>query len=129
MPRLYTDREKVLAILRNLVENGVKYGSGAPVTIAARWDAATDTVVLTVADRGIGISAEDLRHVFDPFRRTAQAIATEAEGAGLGLYIVKQSAELLQGTLEAESVPGVGSTFTLRIPRQLRAYSSARVAA
>ena len=119
LPPLYSDREKLVTILRNLVENAVKYGKGAPVSVAARWEPAADVIVLTVADRGIGITAEDLPHVFDPFRRTAGAIETNAQGVGLGLYIVKQFIELLRGSIELQSAPGVGSTFTVRIPRQL----------
>lgn len=119
LPRLYTDREKLVTILRNLIENALKYGGGTPATVAVRRDAADDTLVLTVADRGIGITAADLPHIFDPFRRTAQAVATNAQGVGLGLYIVKQFTELLHGTMEVESAPGAGSTFTVRIPRQL----------
>ena len=120
LPRLYTDREKLVTVLRNLVENSVKYGTGGDVTVGARWDQPADVIALTVADRGIGIGAEDLSHIFDPFRRTAPAIEADAQGVGLGLYIVKQFVEILQGTIEVESAPGVGSTFTVRIPRQLR---------
>ena len=119
-PRLDTDREKLVTIMRNLVENAVKYGNGTPTLVGAQRDAATDTMVLTVSDEGIGIAAQDLPHIFDPFRRTAPAVATNAQGVGLGLYIVKQFTELLDGTVEVESAPGVGSTFTVRIPRVLR---------
>jgi signal transduction histidine kinase len=120
LPGLYTDREKLVTILRNLLENALKYGSGATVTASARWDQAADTITFSVADRGIGITVDDLPRVFDPFRRTAEAVQTDAQGVGLGLYIVKQFAELLRGTIEVESAPGVGSTFTVRIPRLLR---------
>lgn len=120
LPRLYTDREKLVTVLRNLIENAVKYGSSAPVTVGARWEQAADAIVVAIADRGIGITTDDLPHIFDPFRRTAQAIATNAQGVGLGLYIVKQFAELLHGTIAVESEAGAGSTFTVRIPRRLQ---------
>jgi signal transduction histidine kinase len=119
LPPLYTDRAKLVTILRNLIDNAIKYGNAAPVTVAVCWEQVGDAVVVTIADRGIGIIAADLRHVFEPFQRTARAIETNAQGVGLGLYIVKQFAELLHGTLSVESAPGAGSTFTLRIPRQL----------
>jgi len=119
VPNLYTDRAKLVTILRNLVDNAIKYGNGAPVTIGARWEQAANVIVVTIADRGIGITATDLPHVFEPFRRTARAVETNAQGVGLGLYIVKQFAELLRGTLSVESAPGAGSTFAVRIPRQL----------
>ena len=120
LPQLYTDREKLLTILRNLVENGVKYGAGRPVTIEVAGERGTDAVVLRVRDQGIGIAAEEVPHVFDPFRRTAGAVATHAQGVGLGLYIVRQFVELLHGTIQVESALGGGTTFTVRLPRQLR---------
>jgi signal transduction histidine kinase len=130
IPNLYTDREKLVTILRNLVANGIKYGRGSAVTVDARWERPADTVVLAVRDLGIGIAAEDLSHVFDPFRRTAPAIEADAQGVGLGLYIVQQFAGLLRGTVAVESAPGVGSTFTVRLPRQLQPRpGGARVAA
>ena len=120
LPQLYTDREKLLTILRNLVENGVKYGAGRPVAVEVAGERGTDTVVLRVRDQGIGIAAEEVPHVFDPFRRTAGAVATHAQGVGLGLYIVRQFVELLHGTIQVESALGGGTTFTVRLPRQLR---------
>ena len=128
LPRLYTDREKLVTVLRNLIENALKYGGGTPARIGAQLDAAGDTVVITVADRGIGISSAELPHIFDPFRRTAQAVATNTQGVGLGLYIVKQFTELLNGTIQVESAPGMGSTFTVRIARQLRPPPAQRLA-
>jgi signal transduction histidine kinase len=128
LPRLYTDREKLLTILRNLVENAVKYGQGKPVTIEIAWDRGDDHITVRVADRGIGITAADLPHVFDPFRRTADAVQTNAQGVGLGLYIVKQFVDLLSGTISAESAAGVGSTFIVRLPRQLEKPPAAQAA-
>ena len=118
-PSLHTDRAKLVTILRNLIDNAVKYGNGDAVTVAARWEQTADLVVVSVTDRGVGMTAADLPHVFEPFRRTAHAVETNAQGVGLGLYIVKQFAELLRGTLNVDSAPGVGSTFTVRLPRQL----------
>ncbi|MGD9764867.1 MAG: sensor histidine kinase [Candidatus Binatia bacterium] len=119
LPRLYSDREKLLTILRNLVENGIKYGGGHPVRVGASYDAGTDAVSVSVSDSGIGIAPDDLAHVFDPFRRTADAVKSNAQGVGLGLYIVRQLVELLNGTVQVESALGRGSTFTVRLPRSL----------
>jgi signal transduction histidine kinase len=118
VPPLYTDREKLVTILRNLVDNALKYGRDAPITITAGWERADDAVTVVVADRGLGISSGDLPHIFDPFRRTVEAANTGASGVGLGLYIVKQLAELLGATLSVESTLGVGSRFTIRMPRR-----------
>jgi signal transduction histidine kinase len=120
LPQLYTDREKLLTIVRNLVENAVKYGAGKPVAVEVSSERGGETVVLRVRDQGIGIAAADIPHVFDPFRRTAGAVATHAQGVGLGLYIVRQFVDLLRGTIHVESVHGSGTTFTVCLPRQLR---------
>jgi signal transduction histidine kinase len=126
LPQLYTDREKLLTILRNLVENAVKYGDGKPVLVEVATDRGSDAVVLRVRDHGIGIPAAEVPFVFDPFRRTAGAVATHAQGVGLGLYIVKQFVELLRGTIQVESALGSGTTFTVRLPRQLRRQRDGR---
>ncbi len=90
------------------------------MTVEVASEPRTDTVVLRISDQGIGIAADDVPYVFDPFRRTAGAVATHAQGVGLGLYIVKQFVELLRGTIQVESGLGSGTTFTVRLPRQLR---------
>jgi signal transduction histidine kinase len=123
LPVLYTDREKLLTVLRNLVENAVKYGAGKPVIVEVASERGSDAVILRIRDQGIGIAAADVPYVFDPFRRTAGAVATHAQGVGLGLYIVKQFVELLRGTIQVESALGAGTTFTVRVPRQLRRQS------
>jgi signal transduction histidine kinase len=120
LPTLYTDREKLLTILRNLVENAVKYGAGSPVLVEVGAERSGDLVVIRIRDQGIGIAADDVPHVFDPFRRTAGAVATQNQGVGLGLYIVRQFVELLRGTIQVESAEGHGTTFTVRLPRQLK---------
>ena len=120
LPTLYTDREKILTVLRNLVENAVKYGAGKPVVVEVASERGGETIVLRVRDQGIGIATEDVPYVFDPFRRTAGAVATHAQGVGLGLYIVRQFVELLRGTIQVESAQGRGTTFTVRLPRQLK---------
>ncbi len=120
LPVLYTDREKLLTILRNLVENAEKYGAGKPVLVEVTTERGGDEIRISVRDHGMGIAAPDLAHVFAPFRRTPDAVATNAQGVGLGLYIVRQFAELLRGSVQVESTRGVGTTFTVRVPRQLR---------
>jgi two-component system sensor histidine kinase BaeS len=75
-----------------------------------------DDVVIEVADTGAGISAEDLPHVFDRFWRADKARTRGTGGSGLGLAIVRKLAEAHGGTVAAASLPGQGSTFTLRLP-------------
>ncbi|MEO8602033.1 MAG: HAMP domain-containing sensor histidine kinase [bacterium] len=119
LPRLFTDREKLLTVLRNLVENAVKYGGGRPVRVEASEDGG-ERIALRIIDQGIGIAPPDLPHVFDPFRRTPGAVETNAQGVGLGLYIVRQFVDLLRGTIQVDSALGSGSTFTLSLPRHLQ---------
>jgi signal transduction histidine kinase len=120
LPRLYTDREKLVTVLRNLVENAVKYGRGEPVTVQARFERSKDAISIDVIDAGIGMTAVELPRIFEPFKRTGGAVEAHAQGVGLGLYIVKQFVELLNGTIEVESGLGRGSKFTVHVPRQLQ---------
>jgi signal transduction histidine kinase len=103
--------------LRNLIENAIKYG-GPWVGISA---AATTTrngpaVEITVADRGPGIPADEIDHVFDPFFRGRRAIQEQVHGTGLGLNLVKRIVEAHGGSLRVESVPGQGAKFVVRLP-------------
>ncbi|PJA74774.1 hypothetical protein CO151_08580 [bacterium CG_4_9_14_3_um_filter_65_15] len=104
-------------IVSNLVSNAVRYSEdGGQVNILLRMD--PGVVVLTVSDRGIGIAPEDQGRVFDEFYRTSQAQQMSNLGTGLGLPIVRRFTEQMGGTIELQSEPGRGSTFTLRLPRQ-----------
>ena len=78
-----------------------------------------DVMAVRISDQGIGIASADVPHVFDPFRRTAGALKTNAQGVGLGLYIVREFVGLLGGTIDVQSALGSGSTFTVRLPRRL----------
>lgn len=108
------DPERLADILRNLLENAVKYSpNGGPIEISAQRE--PDRVLVAVRDRGIGIAQDDLPYVFDRFFRVAQA-ATLVEGSGLGLYIAQAMARAHGGSIEARSESGRGSTFTLKLP-------------
>jgi two-component system sensor histidine kinase BaeS len=73
-------------------------------------------VVLTVSDTGVGIAAEHLPRVFDRFFRVDESRSRESGGAGLGLSICRSIVEAHRGTIDATSLVGVGTTFTVRIP-------------
>ncbi len=101
-------------IVGNLIANGLKYsGDGAKVTV--RVTKRSDLVVLSVIDRGIGIAAEDLAHVFERGYRGAEA-RSRADGAGLGLYAVRLLVEAHGGRVWAESTPDAGSAFHVALP-------------
>jgi signal transduction histidine kinase len=102
-------------LLDNLLENACKYGApGTPIVV--RLCREREMVALTVQDRGDGLMADDLSHVFEPFFRSAEARRRGHAGVGLGLAIVQRIAAVFGGTISAESVPGQGSRFVLRLP-------------
>ncbi|GIK67552.1 MAG: hypothetical protein BroJett018_53460 [Chloroflexota bacterium] len=108
------DRRLARQIISNLVSNALKYSPETkPVYIQLRNEA--DQLVLTVADEGIGIPPEDLKHLFEPFHRAAN-VGT-ISGTGLGLSITKQAVDLHGGTIIPASVEGQGTTFTVTLPK------------
>ncbi len=109
-----TDR-MARTVVRNLVENAIKYaGPGATATAAVRREGAT--VVLRVSDDGAGIPERHLPHVFERFYRADPSRSKRMGGTGLGLSIVKHIAERFGGTAEASSQEGFGTTVTVSIP-------------
>jgi PAS domain S-box-containing protein len=109
------DREKLRQVLVNLLTNAVKF-TDAPGTIALGAERAGPAVRVRVRDTGIGIPADRLDHVFDPFVQVDPRLARTREGTGLGLAISRDLARAMGGDLTAESEVGVGSTFTLTLP-------------
>src|SRR5438034_365054 len=113
------DASRIRQLILNLVTNAVKYTpSGGSVRM--QLGQADGRVTLTVADTGIGIAAGDLPHIFDRFWRadSARTRTGERPGAGLGLAICKWIAEAHGGTIEVQSRPGRGTTFTVTLPKQ-----------
>lgn len=110
------DASFVREILGNLVENAIKYTpEGGTVSVNVRGDA--DRAVISVKDSGIGISADDLQHIFQKFYRADNSQTRTAGGTGLGLYLVKQRVEAMGGKVWAESSFGHGSVFYVSLPR------------
>jgi signal transduction histidine kinase/CheY-like chemotaxis protein len=114
LPPLHTDQAKVSQILRNFISNGLKYTENGEVRVSARR--AGDAIVFSVADTGIGIAEEDIETIFQEFTQVEHPLQGKVKGTGLGLPLAKRLAELLGGSVHAESRPGVGSTFTATIP-------------
>jgi signal transduction histidine kinase len=111
---LLSDRRKLKIILKNLVGNALKFTPRGHVEIDCRFDAAC--CVLTVADTGIGIAAEHLKSVFEPFRQVDGSDRRHYGGVGLGLHIVRRLCAQLGADVAVTSQPGRGSTFTIRLP-------------
>ncbi len=103
-------------IIENLIENAIKYTpDGGAIWVNVRGDG--DRVLINITDTGIGISPDDLKHIFQKFYRADNSQTREIGGTGLGLYIVKMRAEAMGGKVWAESSFGEGSTFYLSLPR------------
>jgi signal transduction histidine kinase len=103
-------------ILNNLLDNALKYSAtGAAVTVRVRQSG--DSVALAVEDRGIGMTDDDLKHVFQPFFRSEAARRQGTTGVGLGLSIVNRLAAAMNARVEVETRESQGSTFTLWLRR------------
>jgi len=117
LPVLITDRDKLKHVLQNLVYNALKFTEAGRVTISASYCPDGEAVKFEVHDTGIGIPAEQLPLIYEKFRQLDGAPNRGYEGAGLGLYIVREFTHLLGGVIQVESQPGAGSCFTVTIPR------------
>ncbi len=113
---LHSDRKKVFQILLNLVNNAVKFTDEGRVVLAI--SATTEAVEFSVKDTGIGIKPESMAHLFEAFRQVDGSARRVYEGTGLGLYLCRQLASMLSGSITAESEFGHGSRFVLTLPRR-----------
>lgn len=111
---MYTDTHKVHQVLLNLLGNAVKFTEEGEIRLSA--DPGDGSVVLAVEDTGPGIAPEDIARVFDEFFQAEPEGGSKQPGTGLGLSVSRSIAEILGGTLTAESEPGRGATFTLVLP-------------
>jgi len=118
MPPVRTDRAKLKLVVRNLVDNALKFTPAGTVTVGVRVDPEREHCLISVRDTGIGIAAGDIPAIFEMFRQL-DGTRPAARGVGLGLYLVRRYTELLGGTVTVDSAPGRGSTFTIDFPRAL----------
>lgn len=110
-----TDAEKLQAILRNLIDNAVKYGpDGGLIRLAAARS--NGQIALSVADEGPGIPEPEQSRIFERFYRVDKARSRDSGGVGLGLSIAKHLAEHLGGSIDVSNQPAGGAVFTLRLP-------------
>ena len=114
LPRLVADRTKVKQILLNLLSNAIKFTTQGRVLVGVQ--AEPEYVRVRVSDTGIGIRAEDLARLFEPFQQLDNPVARGAGGTGLGLAISKKFVELHGGRIWAESRENQGSTFQFTLP-------------
>jgi signal transduction histidine kinase len=115
LPRVEVDKDRMRQVLVNLLTNAHEYspeGASIEVTAASR----NGQVELAVRDNGPGMAEDQVEHIFERFTRGDAGLTQHVGGTGLGLAISKSLVELHRGSIEAESVPGQGSTFRVRLP-------------
>jgi signal transduction histidine kinase len=111
---LQTDRKKLRQVIVNLLSNAVKFTERGRIAVEAIRSA--DGVAFFVRDTGIGIPAEHIEQIFDPFWQVEQHVKRTAAGSGLGLSITRGLVDLLGGEISVESTVGVGTAFRVSLP-------------
>lgn len=123
MPRrLIGDSRHIGEILFNLVSNAVKYTRSGGVKIDMRVKRVGEKnvdLIISVEDTGIGIAKEDMKYLFESFKRINETQNASIQGTGLGLSILKETVEAMNGSIKVESEVGTGSTFTVTIPQEI----------
>jgi len=109
------DELRLEQVLQNLIQNAIKYSpAGGTIDVTVEHD--TTHVAVQVRDHGVGIPADALPHLFERFYRVSDAMERHIQGAGIGLYVVKEIVALHGGRVEVTSQEGAGSTFTVWLP-------------
>jgi len=115
MPKIDADENRLLQVLTNLTDNAIKFTDKGKIKLSARKKGGL--IVISVMDTGIGMSGEQLSHIFEKFYQAETGAERKAQGTGLGLTICKGIVEAHGGTIRAESAGlGKGATFTIQIP-------------
>ncbi len=112
--RMASNRLYIREILQNFITNAIKYSDKGTITLSAR--AKDNGILFSVADEGIGISTSDQKKIFEKFFRAEDYRTRSTNGTGLGLYITKKLAKILDARFEVQSEVGKGSTFSIYVP-------------
>jgi signal transduction histidine kinase len=115
--RLETDEQKLRQVLVNLLSNAIKFTEEGWVELSVQSEG--DRVVFAVTDTGLGIDANEIEEIFQPFTQLNRGYTRSVDGTGLGLSISRHLVQLLGGEITVESTPGQGSTFTVSVPGRL----------
>jgi signal transduction histidine kinase len=116
LPPVVGDRDRLIQVVINLISNAVKFTAEGSITCRARHDQASASVVVSVADTGVGIAPEDQARVFEQFGQAGDTLTDKPRGTGLGLPICREIVEHHGGRLWLESRVGRGSTFSFSLP-------------
>jgi signal transduction histidine kinase/CheY-like chemotaxis protein len=114
--KILTDEIKLTQILTNLITNAIKFTKKGYVSIGYKVNEEDKLLEIWVEDSGLGINENNLKIIFERFRRVEDEFSIELSGLGLGLSITKAYVELLGGYINVKSIPGLGSTFSITIP-------------
>jgi signal transduction histidine kinase len=129
LPRLFSDEAKVMQILRNFIGNALKFTERGEIRVSAnllatgQWPPGLaracehESIIVSVADTGIGIAAGDCERIFEEFSQVENALQQRVKGTGLGLPLCRKLAAILGGHIWVESELGIGSRFHLLVPR------------
>ncbi len=120
LPPVLADYDRVAQVLRNLLENAVKYSpGGGNITITA--DLTSEEVIVHVIDEGIGVPSAEREQIFSRFARLDSRVVRQAKGVGLGLYIARAIIRAHGGRIWVDAGPGGGAQFSFSLPRQYKA--------
>jgi signal transduction histidine kinase/putative methionine-R-sulfoxide reductase with GAF domain len=116
---LHADQMRLRQALLNLMSNANKFTDHGTITIDARQrqEGSRGSVTISVADTGIGMTAEQMGKLFQEFSQASSTISSKYGGTGLGLVISRRFCQMMGGDITIESEPGRGSTFTIRVPQ------------
>ncbi len=118
----YGDKQKIIRILNNLIDNSIKFTSEGSIRIKCSFkeiDFDYQYFIFEIKDTGIGITEEALKTIYEPFKQVDNQIALKYGGSGLGLSIVREYCKLLGGTIQVDSKLGIGTKFTLTLPLEM----------
>lgn len=116
LPNIKMDTEKITVAIQNLIENAINYTKTGGIGISVEFLKKDNNILFTIKDTGIGIPQTQQKRVFNRFFRTTNALKTETEGTGLGLFIAKNIIEAHGGKIWFESKERKGSTFFFTLP-------------
>ena len=116
LPAVLADTDRITEVLINLIGNAIKYTPQGAVTVKTLLDLHGKFVKIEISDTGLGMSKQEQAHLFEKFYRISSPQTTGIMGTGLGLYITKSMVEKMGGSIDVESVPGKGSTFSFILP-------------
>lgn len=118
LPLVKADANALSRAIQNLIGNSLKYSNGSKWLKIAASCSREGRVKITVEDKGIGIAAKDLKHIFEPFYRAKAVVDEQIHGNGLGLSLVKETVEAHGGKIAVESEIGKGSRFSIQLPQE-----------